>query len=50
MFTLPVKIDESGAISVDGDVPSDAITTVMSVDGCIVYMPGDEIPTVGDNE
>lgn len=46
MFILPVKIDENGAISVYGDVPSDAVCTVMDETGCRVYMPGDEIEVV----
>ena len=45
MFILPVKIDENGAIMVDGDVPADAVCTVMDTTGCRVYMPGDELPT-----
>ena len=45
MFILPVKIDETGAIMVDGDVPSDAVCTVMDATGCRVYMPGDELPS-----
>ena len=44
MFILPVKIDENGAIMVDGDVPSDAVCTVMDATGCSVYMLGDELP------
>lgn len=46
MFILPVKIDESGAVQVDGDVPADAIYTVMDATGCRVYMPGDDVEVV----
>ena len=46
MLILPVKIDETGAVMVDGDVPSDAVYTVMDATGCRVYMPGDEVEVV----
>lgn len=42
MFILPVKIDETGTIMVDGDVPSDAVCTVMDATGCRVYLPEDK--------
>ena len=48
MFILPVKIDENGAIMVDGGVPSDAVCTVMDATGCRVYMPGDELPSCNE--
>ena len=48
MFILPVKIDENGAIMVDGDVPAEAVCTEMDATGCRVYMPGDSIPAEGE--
>ena len=50
MFILPVKIDENGAIMVDGDVPSDAVCTVMDSTGGRVYMPGDELPSYSEED
>ena len=42
MFTIPVSLDENGAISASDPAPADAICTITTPDGCEVYTPGDE--------
>lgn len=41
MITLPVE-EVDGCWRVAEPVPENAISTALSPDGCIVYMPGDE--------
>ena len=41
MITLPVKTID-GVPMVAEPIPENALSTALSPDGCIVYMPGDE--------
>ena len=42
MYIIPVIIDESGSIMAAEPIPKDAMRTVITPDGCQVFMPGDE--------
>ena len=42
MYIIPVITAEDGSISASEPAPADAICTITTPDGCIVYMPGDE--------
>ena len=41
MITLPVKTTD-GVLIVAEPIPENALSTALSPDGCLVYMPGDE--------
>lgn len=41
MITLPVKTID-GVLVVAEPIPEKALSTALSPDGCLVYMPGDE--------
>ena len=42
MITIPVITATDGSISAAEPAPEDAICTIMTPDGCEVYMLGDE--------
>jgi len=45
MFVIPVVVTDDGAVVVTETAPKEAVLTVLTHDGCRVYMPGDELPT-----
>lgn len=42
MHIIPVIVDESGAIMAAEPIPKEVIRTVITPEGCQVFMPGDE--------
>lgn len=42
MYIIPVIIDESGSIMASEPIPKEAIRTVITPDGCQVFMPDDD--------
>ena len=42
MFTIPVITAEDGSISAAEPAPAEAICTITTLEGCEVYIPGDE--------
>jgi len=42
MYIIPVIVDENGSIMASEPIPKEAIRTVITPDGCQVYMPCDE--------
>lgn len=42
MYTIPVVVDDSGAIMASEPIPGNARRTILTPDGCVVIMPEDE--------
>ena len=42
MYIVPVTVDESGSIMAAEPIPKEAIMTIITPDGCQVFIPGDE--------
>lgn len=45
MFVIPVVVTDDGAVVATETAPKEAILTVVTGDGCYVYMPGYELPS-----
>lgn len=46
MILIPVVVDESGSLMAAEPIPKEAIMTIITPDGCQVFMTGDGHPEI----